>query len=453
MTRAAWAAWLLLAGCTPATVDYPALERAAAARQRWQDSSRSTRDTAQLLAEPLTADASARLALLNHRGARAAAQDLGIAQAELSAVRRLPNPELDAALRFHGGDTPELELGAMIDVSALLLTLSRAGAVEADVTAAKLEAVGVMVDASFDARRAFIEFQAASEVLELRQRLLAAFEAAASVAEQLRQAGNATELDLLTERAARERARLEAEGARTDVALARERLNAAMGINEDQRRWTAAGKLPELPARELLLDELEQYALRASLDLAAAKHRYAAASKQAGLASVSGFLPELKAGVSAERADDWSVGPAVALELPIFYQGQGEAGAARARARQALDHYASTAVDVRSAAREARAALEAARRNVVHARDVLVPLGDQVLAQAQLEYNGMQVGVFQLLAAKREALAAAEQLVLLRREYWLARLRAEQLLAGRVAEHAPRALTAPRASLAPRRAH
>lgn len=48
-----------------------------------------------------------------------------------------------------------------------------------------------------------------------------------------------------------------------------------------------------------------------------------------------------------------------------------------------------------------------------------------------VEYNGMLVGIFELLAAKREQLAAAEQYLQLRRDYWLARLSAEQLLAGR----------------------
>ncbi len=447
-----WGALLLLGACTPATVDYAALERAAASRQRWQDSSKANHDTAQLLAQPLTVDSAARLALLNNRGARASAQELGIAQAELSSVRRLPNPELDGSLRFRDGGDPELEVAAMIDVTDLLFVVSRARATEASVRAAKLEAVGVMLDVSFDARRAFVEFQAASEVLALRERELSAFETAALAAEKLRDAGNVTALELALQQAAHEEARLATARARAEVAVLRERLNAVMGVSEANRPWQSAGTLPELPKRELLVDELEAYALRANLDLAAAKHRYAAASKQAGLLDVTGFLPELKAGVSAERGDEWSVGPAVALELPLFYQGQGEAGVARARAQQALDSYADAALQVRSAAREMRATLQAARASVVHARDVVLPLRAKVVAQTQLEYNGMLVGIFQLLEAKREELAAAQRLVLLRRDYWLARLNAEQLLAGRIARASgPSAVSGSRASAAPAR--
>jgi cobalt-zinc-cadmium efflux system outer membrane protein len=89
------------------------------------------------------------------------------------------------------------------------------------------------------------------------------------------------------------------------------------------------------------------------------------------------------------------------------------------------------AVQVRSAARAARARLQAARAGVIQARDVILPLRKRVLEQTQLEYNAMLVGLFELLQAKREQLEATEHYLELRKEYWLARLDAEQLLAGR----------------------
>ena len=86
---------------------------------------------------------------------------------------------------------------------------------------------------------------------------------------------------------------------------------------------------------------------------------------------------------------------------------------------------------MRNAARAARAELSSARRGVTHARSVILPLRARVVQQTQLEYNGMLVGVFQLLQAKRDELAAAEEYLELRRHYWRSRLNAEQLLAGR----------------------
>ncbi|HYP86771.1 MAG TPA: TolC family protein [Polyangiaceae bacterium] len=423
---------LSLLGCAAAPVDYAALENAAQSRQRWADSAdpAATRDAAQLLARPLTVDTAARVALLKNRAAKAAAETLGIAQAELAGVKRLPNPELHGALRFRKNKDTDIELTATIDVSALLFTLSRASAAEAEVAAAKLEAVGTLVDLSFDARRAFVEYQAALELLELRKTVLAAFEASALAAERLHEAGNVTALHLASEQAMREEARLALTQARAEAATAREQLNGAMGIVEQGVSWRAAAHLPELPPTEPALTELENEALRANVEVAAAKQRYTAASKQAGIANVSGWLPELKAGVSAERDDTWGVGPAVVLGVPLFYQGQGEVGVARARMKREQHLYASETVQVRDRSRAVRARLEAARAGVQHEKSVVLPLRERVVEQTQLEYNGMLVGVFQLLEAKRQQLSAAEQYLDLRRRYWLASLEAERLRAG-----------------------
>jgi outer membrane protein TolC len=424
---------LSLVGCAAAPVDYTALENAASARQRWNDASdaQARRSAKQLLERPLTADSAARVALLRNRGAKAAAQTLGIAQAELAAVRRLPNPEVHGSVRFRRDRDAELDVAALIDVSSLLFALSRIGAAEAEVAAAKLEAVGTLVDVSYDARRAFVDYQAALELLELRTTVLAAFEASAMAAERMRAAGNVTELDVASEQALREEARVALDQAKAEVESARQALNGAMGINEQGVSWRAPARLPELPASELSLERLEAESLKASLDVQAAKQRYTAAAKQAGIANVSGWLPELRAGVSAERDGHWGVGPVAAVTLPLFYQGQGEVGIARARMKREEYLFADASVQVRNVARALRAELDTARRSVRHQREVVLPLRERVVQQTQLEYNAMQVGVFQLLSAKRDQLAAAEQYLELRRQYWRSRLDAEQLLAGR----------------------
>lgn len=430
---AALAAVSFALACSAAPVDYSALRNAAAARQRWADGKAAATepDVRRLLAAPLTVDAAVRVALLRNQSAMAAAGELGVAQAELAGVKRLPNPTLEAAVRFRDQGDPTLDLAAMIDVSALLLAISRSSAGEAHVEAAKLDAIGVMVDLSFDTRRAFVAYQSELELVELRRSVFAAFAASALAAENLRAAGNLTQRDLASEQAAREEARLSLASAEAEASAARERLNAVMGLFGAETSWKAAARLPELPPSELSLELLERDAVLHSLELAAAKQHYAAAAKQAGLAETSGWLPELKAGVSVERDDDWGVGPAVELELPLFYQGQGEVGIAKARMKQAEHAYAAAAVEVRSAARTTRSRLAAARSGVQHARDVVLPLRQRIVEQSQLEFNGMLIGVFELLQAKREQLAAAEQYLGLRRDYWLWRFDAEQLLAGR----------------------
>jgi cobalt-zinc-cadmium efflux system outer membrane protein len=166
------------------------------------------------------------------------------------------------------------------------------------------------------------------------------------------------------------------------------------------------------------------------------EQRFAAAAQSSNAAQISGWLPSLKAGVSAERSDNWGVGPAVELELPLFYQGQGQVGAAQAQMRRERDTYADVAVRVRASARTAAARLTAAREAAARYKAVLLPMKQKIVDQTQLQYNAMLVGVFQLLEAKRDQVETAAAYVEQLRDYWLARTEAEQLLAGRLSRGA-----------------
>jgi cobalt-zinc-cadmium efflux system outer membrane protein len=437
----AWLGLLVLFGCVPTEVDYSELKSAADARH-WRAETRAgalPKDVNVLLGRPLTADSAAQVALLNNRGLRASIETLAIAQAELTGARRLPNPTLEAAMRFHGDERPELEVGAMIDLTELLLVLARGGAAEAGVAAAKLAAVGAVLDLSFQARQAFFEYQAARQTLGLRRTVMQAFAASADVAERLREAGNITELERANQQSALEEARLNFRRAETIAATARERLNSVMGLWGRGIEWRALERLPELPERELPIDSIETEAVRRSLDLELAKQRFTAAAKTANIARAGGWLPELKAGVSAERDAEWAVGPAVELELPLFYQGQAEVAVAKAEMRQQQNRYTDTAVRLRARARELASRLRASREAVLYYRDVLLPLKQKVLDETQLQFNAMAVGIFQLLQAKREQVETASGFIDELREYWLLRTQTEQLLAGRFGEAAPAA--------------
>jgi cobalt-zinc-cadmium efflux system outer membrane protein len=409
-----------------------ALRSAADARQqRGGTRGPTTKDVKALLARPLTAESAAEVAVARNRGLRAAVEELGIAEGRLSQTRRLPNPSVEGAMRFEGEGRPELEVGAMIDVTDLLLLAPRSGAASAGVEAAKLGAIGSILDLSYDTRRAFYAYQAAAELLELRRTVLQAFDASADLATRLREAGNITELDLANQRSLFEEARFELQEAELGVTAARERLNALMGLWGRGTEWRVEPRLPDVPDQELAIEKLESMAVDRSLDLAIAQKQFAAAAKRANLARAQGFLPELKAGVSAERSDHWAVGPAVEIEVPLFYQGQGEVGVAKAEMRQQQNLYTDIAVTLRASARNTAARLNAKREAVLYYRKVLLPLKQQVVEQTQLEYNAMLVGLFQLLQAKRDQVQTAAAYVDHHREYWIARTNAEQLLSGR----------------------
>jgi cobalt-zinc-cadmium efflux system outer membrane protein len=62
----------------------------------------------------------------------------------------------------------------------------------------------------------------------------------------------------------------------------------------------------------------------------------------------------------------------------------------------------------------------------------VLPLRERIVREMQLQYNAMQVGVFELLRAREQQIQAAIAYVDALLDYWLARTDLEQLLSSRV---------------------
>jgi cobalt-zinc-cadmium efflux system outer membrane protein len=149
---------------------------------------------------------------------------------------------------------------------------------------------------------------------------------------------------------------------------------------------------------------------------------------------VTSLLPELHIGVESEREPDgtWIVGPLVEAPLPLFDWGQAERAIADARVRRAAAEYRMVAVALSSAVRLTMRRLELTRKQAEQYRDVNVPLQESLTQETHLHFNAMQLGVFQLLAAKKEELAMRRRYIDSLRDYWIARAEAEQLMSGRM---------------------
>jgi len=387
----------------------------------------------ELLGKELTADSAVQVALLNNRELQAIYEDLDIAQADLVRAGLLQNPVFSGTLRFdtEGGGT-----GMDLDVSQEFLSLltmslrkSRAGAA---FEAAKVRVTRAAVDTAFETRAAFYEWQAAEEVKGLRGTIEQATAASAELAQRLFDAGNTRELDLLSERALHEQAKLDLETAAANAVQARERLNALMGVWGADLGWTAASRLPQPPASDSDLEGLERRAVAESLELAEARALVEQAAVGARLARPLAWLNESEVGVAAEREIEghWSVGPSFSVPIPIFDFGGAAAGEGGARLRQAVQRYYAAAVRLRASARAAEAALQSARARVLQHQTVILPLHERIVNHAQLQFNAMQVSGFQLLQAKRDQINAAAASIEALRDYWTARAGVQRAIAG-----------------------
>jgi cobalt-zinc-cadmium efflux system outer membrane protein len=98
--------------------------------------------------------------------------------------------------------------------------------------------------------------------------------------------------------------------------------------------------------------------------------------------------------------------------------------------RRAQQTYWAFGVDLRSGARALHQRLLTARRRAEHVQSIVLPLSNQIVHDTQLQYNGMQLGVFQLLRAKEDQISAGLQYIETLRDYWLERTEMDQLLSG-----------------------
>lgn len=427
----------LAAACVPRDAGYRDVQSVVARTGhalRWRpaDAGGSLDEPARaLLAQPLTADAAVQLGLLRNADLQATLEELGMARADLIRALRLPNPSAEGGLRYEDGAAPDVELTLSQDVSELILLPLRNQAAQAEFAAVKLELAGRAMDFILEVRKAYYDYVADQQILELRKTVLDALQASAAAAEAIHRAGNMTDLDLASQQVLHEEARVSYSSARAALATARERLNALLGLAGKDPAWTVVARLPDPePAEEAAL---EGPVIARSVELATLRQRFAAAARRAELERVRGWLPELKAGVAFEReAGQWSSGPIAEVELPLFYQRQGEVARAEAEMRRERQRYTGMDVRVRAALRAVQVRARTARERAVYLKNTLLPLRERILDETQRQFNAMNTSVFQLLIARRDQIEAGRAYVDALREYWLAKADLEQLLAGRV---------------------
>jgi cobalt-zinc-cadmium efflux system outer membrane protein len=118
--------------------------------------------------------------------------------------------------------------------------------------------------------------------------------------------------------------------------------------------------------------------------------------------------------------------------IPLFDQGQARTGRAAAELRRAQQEYYALAVKIRSISRALRDRAQGARDRASYYRDIMLPLHERIVNEAQLQYNAMQLGPIQLLRAREQQIETGAAYVEALRDYWLARAELAQLLSGRL---------------------
>lgn len=403
---------------------------------------------AEILRQPLSADSAVELALLNNRGLQASLGELGIAEADLVQAGRLRNPVFSFG-RMAAGGVVEVERAVLFDLLGLLTMPKAREASQSRFELAQLQAAHAAVGIAADTRQAYFHAVAAQELVGYTQQVMEAADASSELAQRMAKAGNFSKLEQMREQAFRADAVAGLARARQQSVAARERLVRLLGLSGAQLGFQLPARLPDLPPAPIEPRDAEQTALDQRLDVLMARRSAEATARTLGLTQATRFVNVLELGVKDqhETGGPRARGFEVELALPLFDSGSPRMQRAEAAYLQAVHRTAEAAVNARSEVRETYAAYRSAYDLARHYRDEVVPLRKRISEENLLRYNGMLIGVFELLADARDQVRSVTEHVQALRDFWVAQTQLQTALTGRSPSAGPS--SSPSSSAAP----
>ena len=387
---------------------------------------------AELLAAPLAADDAVQIALLNNRGLQASFSELGITEAEVVQAGRLPNPGFSFG-RFRRSDEVELERGFHLNIARLLALPLVKELEERRFAQTKGVVTMKVLSLAADTRKAYYNAVAAEETVRYLRRVMQVAEASAELARRMTQVGNFNRLQHAREQSFYADATLNLARAEQAKRSTRERLTRLLGLWGGQTRYALPERLPDLPAQARDLPDVERLALAQRLDVQAARLATEQSAKNLGLTKATRFVNVLEVGVVRNSSNEapsqrgWEIG----FELPIFDWGDARIARAESVYMQSLNLAAETAINARSEVREAYGTYRSNYDIARHQRDEVVPLKARIAEENLLRYNGMLIGVFELLADARSQITGVNTYIESLRDFWIAQADLDMALIGK----------------------
>ncbi len=402
----------------------------------------------QMLSDELTIGEAVAIALVNNRDLRATLQRTGVARADLIQAGLLENPVFGlTALSGDVGDVREYEL--FQELLGLFTLSARKNLAGKELQRARLEVAQSALDLAAEVKRTYYGLLADKQSIALYTQVLDATEAAAILAGRQYSAGTTSLREKALQQSFHSQSSLEGARAEARYAVDREKLNRLLGLWGAATNWTLPERLPDVPTAMQSGDKFEQRAMKERLSLAALRAEVENAYMALGYGRQTRWLSVFGIQYTVERGEDgnYSRGPKIEIGLPLFDRGKARIARLEAELSDAENRYAQLAIDVRSEVREAASRLNAAQELLLHYRSAVLPLADQVVGETLKFYNGMLVGVYELLIAKQAQIRAAGDYISVWRDFWVAWTDLELAIGTHLPAVAPSGDTVPASTL------
>ena len=426
----------LLTGCASVAIDqnFAEVERfardEAGSEVRWlrSDAEReATRaEVDRLLAQPLAIDDAVRIALGYSPAFQSLLAEAAVASADATGSARIGNPVFTFERLFRSGaEGRELDIGRSLGISLfdLLFLPARLEQAEFRQQQTRLQSSIALLSTVTEVRQAWVDAVAARQVAHYREEVATAAGTAAELARRMQATGNFSRLQRAREQALAAEETANLIRARQNATAAREALIQRLGLTPSQaqalRLPDQLSALPEAPIDEAtagaaLLDN--------RLDVRIARTDLERTAKSLGLTQVTSVVNGLHvAGVrNSETGESSQRGFEVELPLPLFDFGDAARASSEARYLSAFNRTLEVANNASSQVRVAYEGYRSAYDLARHYRSEVVPLRQNITEESVLQYNGMLIGVFELLAAARAQSASVVQAIEAERDFWRA---------------------------------
>lgn len=387
------------------------------------DAARETgrRRVRELLARPIDAETAVEIALLNNRGLQADLRELGIAEAEMVQAGRLPNPRISFARVTKGNET-SIERKFSFDVLGIVAIPLALDIEERRFAGAQTRAAAEIGAFASAVRNAYFAAVAAKQALAYIEQVKDAADAGALLGRRMVEVGNWSRLTQAREQAFYLDAQVQLARSRALAQATRERLARLLGLTDADGTLALPNRLPDLPAATVAAPQAIAAAVEKRLDIRMAKAEIEGLAKSLGLTQATRFVNVLEASYlrNSDNGNLRETGYEIEISLPLFDWGDARIAKAEHLYNQALDRVAEIAINAGSEIRERHGAYLAAHEIARRYREDIVPLRATIAEEMLLRYNGMLIGVFELLAETREQIASVVAAVEALRDFWMA---------------------------------
>ena len=381
---------------------------------------------ADLLSKPLGIDDAVQLALANSPAVQALLAQSWAEMASANQSGRIGNPLLSLERSRLGS---ELELSRMLSFGLLdLLTLpQRQRIAQGQIAQAKVQLAASVVEQVTQVRQAWVRAVAAQQSLNYARQISATAQAGAELARRMQQVGNFTKLQRARQQSFYADAAAQMATAQHSATAAREELIRQLGLTEAQTtQLTLAERLPDLPKAPRPAAGVNANAMEQRLDVALARRQLDVAGRSQGLNLLTSLV-DVELSVRRDTVTDEAAGTqaarqgyGVGIRLPIFDWGSAQRDGMNAQSLASAQRYESTVRSATSQLRESYSAYRTAYDIAKHYRDEIVPLHQSISEENLLRYNGMLIGVFELLADAREQITSVNGAINAYQQFWLA---------------------------------